>query len=312
MKTTPCSFFQIHRTKEGAIVDKPTATKLSRGPGNQYMLLFPNGRSTLYVHHPRLEQPCGETRWLLKTGHVYANNPATQTESPPPLSDFYYREVCKTALLDPLTERSLFWCLNKHKLEAFKSKGQDGWNAKLGEAERVRNLIVKANLRLVVKRVKRSIQPGDDRWWDLIQVGNMALLSAVEDFDFPRGNKFSTHAFWRIRGALGEEYRKERVRHSHTRNRWETFLETLPEESFDSLQYTEALSVLDRCLEALPLNRRELLKKRFGCNGYHPHTLEEIGKERGNITGERVRQLEQGALKKIREYIAEEGIPWPL
>lgn len=62
------------------------------------------------------------------------------------------------------------------------------------------------------------------------------------------------------------------------------------------------------------LNAREwdILQKRYGLNGFYPMTLEQIGKEYG-VTRERIRQIEKGAMSKIRcsryaknlrEYIA--------
>ena len=44
---------------------------------------------------------------------------------------------------------------------------------------------------------------------------------------------------------------------------------------------------------------RHVLALRFGLEGQHPHTLEEVGNGLG-ITRERVRQLETRALRELR------------
>lgn len=70
----------------------------------------------------------------------------------------------------------------------------------LREVERIRQLIIKANLRLVIYIVRRYIGQGV-MFEDLIQEGNLGLMRAIEKFEYQRGNKFSTYAAWWIRQA---------------------------------------------------------------------------------------------------------------
>ncbi|HEU4640908.1 MAG TPA: RNA polymerase sigma factor RpoD/SigA [Gemmatimonadaceae bacterium] len=76
-------------------------------------------------------------------------------------------------------------------------------------------------------------------------------------------------------------------------------LEEMPdaeEQVLDRFRHAE----LERALSTLPARDAKILKLYFGLEGDREHTLDEIGKMLG-VTRERVRQLRDRALKRLRE-----------
>jgi RNA polymerase primary sigma factor len=72
--------------------------------------------------------------------------------------------------------------------------------------------------------------------------------------------------------------------------------EPLPEEVAE-VEMRKA--TLQRVLETLSARERRVLELRYGLNGEHPRTLDEVGKT-FNVTRERIRQIENQSLKKLR------------
>ena len=94
----------------------------------------------------------------------------------------YLKEIGKVPLLSA-----------EEEIELAKRMEQGDENAKKRLAE--------ANLRLVVSIAKRYVGRGM-LFLDLIQEGNLGLITAVEKFDYRKGYKFSTYATWWIRQAI--------------------------------------------------------------------------------------------------------------
>ncbi|MGA0003789.1 MAG: RNA polymerase sigma factor [Candidatus Nanopelagicales bacterium] len=83
----------------------------------------------------------------------------------------------------------------------FKDRRQGDYEWIAEDGQRAKNHLLEANLRLVVSLAKRYTGRGM-LFLDLIQEGNLGLISAGEKFYYPKGYKFSTYATWWIRQAI--------------------------------------------------------------------------------------------------------------
>jgi len=79
---------------------------------------------------------------------------------------------------------------------------------------------------------------------------------------------------------------------------------------FDALATKNMHGHLGDLLEVLDERETQIIDSRFGLNGCTPMTLDEVGRELG-VTRERIRQLQNVALDKMRRALSQKEKPLP-
>ncbi|MCH1571567.1 MAG: RNA polymerase sigma factor RpoD/SigA [Longimicrobiales bacterium] len=257
--------------------------------------------------------------------------------------DQYLRDVSRHELITPEREKEL------------------GARAQLGDQDAIQEL-ARANLRFVISVAKKYQNRGVSLT-DLIQEGNVGLVTAARKFDPEQGVKFISYAVWWIRQAIlaslanhGRAVRvplnrasdlarifREKERLKQEKGREPTTDELaeathLTPELVESLQTLNAAEIrldapigdsedsqlverfiteeaaepevevegrlltetITEALATLEPRDAKVLRLYFGLEGEREHTLEEIGNMLG-VTRERIRQLRDRALRRLRE-----------
>jgi len=143
-------------------------------------------------------------------------------DAPPTNAAIYFRDISATTLLTAEEEIELAQQIERGEdakrelhLEAeLSEEAHDDLEDVLTLGERARGRLTEANLRLVVSVARKYLNRGLPML-DLIQEGNIGLARAVEKYDWRKGYRFSTYAYWWIRQgmtrALSEQSRSIRV-----------------------------------------------------------------------------------------------------
>ena len=178
--------------------------------------------------------------------------------------------------------------------------------------EHFREYLVRTNLALVLAMAKRT-RLGDVDFAEIVSEGNMALIRAVDKFNVDRGFKFSTYAC----RAILKAFSRTALKSSRHRTRFPVEFEPDMERSDwqdkrrDAVEedcLDELRAIVDRNLADLSTVEETVIRRRFNWQQDEESslTLEEVGQIIG-VTKERVRQIQNKALAKIRN-VMEEGV----
>ena len=149
-------------------------------------------------------------------------NASSGDQAPPTNAAIYFRDISGVTLLTADEEVELAQEIErgedaKHDLEHVQKLGEakrDDLETAATVGERARGRLTEANLRLVVSVARKYLNRGLPML-DLIQEGNIGLARAVEKYDWRKGYRFSTYAYWWIRQgmtrAIAEQARPIRV-----------------------------------------------------------------------------------------------------
>lgn len=174
-----------------------------------------------------------------------------------------------------------------------------------------REKIIRHNLRLVAHVAKKYYaQPGDQE--DLISIGTIGLMKAVDTFDTNRKARFATYASRCIENELRMHFRRER-RNGVVVSLQETLeagkedsaltLSDVLQDGFcmeDACERQDEARRLRRLIEGLPARERKLILLRYGLAGQPPLTQLETA-QLLQISRSYVSRLETHALEQLRK-----------
>ena len=174
-----------------------------------------------------------------------------------------------------------------------------------------REKIIRHNLRLVAHVAKKYYaQPGDQE--DLISIGTIGLMKAVDTFDTTRKARFATYASRCIENELRMHFRRER-KNGVVVSLQETLeagkedsaltLSDVLQDGFcmeDACERQDEARRLRRLIEGLPARERKLILLRYGLAGQPPLTQLETA-QLLQISRSYVSRLETHALEQLRK-----------
>ncbi len=176
--------------------------------------------------------------------------------------------------------------------------------ALLDEATDVRRRIAESSIRLVVA-LARKFTRGNDQFQELVSDGLLILLGAIDKFDVSRGFRLSTYATH----AIQRHYFRATQRMNRYNDRFVLTAGDVMAAASEAVEIPledgpQPDAVYRQLMASArgELTQREefVLNHRFGTGGVKvARTLRETAAEMG-ISKERVRQIQTGALEKLR------------
>ncbi len=177
---------------------------------------------------------------------------------------------------------------------------------------KARDKIIEHNLRLISHIIKKyyTSYPNPD---ELISVGSLGLIKAVDSFKADHGTRFATYGARCVQNEILMYFR------SMKKNSSEIYINDVIDVDKDGnpLTYLDIIGtdediteeidlkihterVLELVEEALDAREREIIVLRYGLRGYKPRTQREVAKYLG-ISRSYVSRIEKKALEKMRD-----------
>lgn len=179
--------------------------------------------------------------------------------------------------------------------------------------------LIKHNMRLVVHIVKKYANYGDND--ELISVGSIGLIKAVNSFHDGKGTQFATYASKCIENEILMVIRANK-KYKNTKSLYEpvsfdkdgnevTLIDLIGQEEESVISKVESKIVQEKLLSAaekvLGDREYEIIMLRYGINTDKAYTQNEVAEKFG-ISRSYVSRIEKKALFKLRRYIEECGL----
>lgn len=183
---------------------------------------------------------------------------------------------------------------------------------------KAREMLIEHNLRLVAHIVKKYYSTAKNQD-DLVSIGTVGLIKAIDSFDPDNGAKFATYAGRCLQNEILMHFRAQKKLSNEV-----SLSETIDtDKDGNPLTYSDIISCEDTIAEDLALkistrkaieiikNRltpreRQIIVLRYGLNNRKPVTQREIASAL-NISRSYVSRIEKSAIEKIRAELIRSG-----
>lgn len=182
-----------------------------------------------------------------------------------------------------------------------------------------RNRLILHNMRLVAHVIKKFYTGASDQD-DLISIGTIGLVKAIDSYNPEKCAKLPTYAckciqneiFMHFRGQkkrAGDLSLNEHLEGGETEGSPLTVLDVLKIEDYtqEKMELEETYAAVSKLVDELPGDRmRAIIQMRYGLSGHAPHTQRETA-DRLGISRSYVSRIEKKALAFLEEGLKEDS-----
>lgn len=217
----------------------------------------------------------------------------------------HIQRLCEYKLLSPEMERTYFEQLAYCLYYGRELVGQSGMERELeslsSQYMTLLEVLTRSNTRMILSIIKPFVRQGWD-FDELLSLGTESLLESVHKFDVFLGYRFSTYFHTVFKRRVYRYMDTEKTRNQRY-VRYEHFDSCEQEGSSRVASPDLVCGAIDSLLSLLDDRESYIIERRFGINRQDKLSLKQLA-DQMEISKERVRQLEQRALKKLSKQAA--------